>query len=180
MTVPRSFKWCVFITLVLLGIIVLALWLDLRHQTPSVTIDTFSLPTSTNSKQHPDMYIGLSIKNPNKVYSIIYDYCAFTVNYSEDALGQTHDLVQPGFQQPKDKTTQVSDHVEADVPQWEAFLKATSNSSEVMLKVELKTGIRYQNLGHTSKKYNLKFHGRFNVGPDGKISGKKKVKLQKE
>uniref|UniRef100_A0A803M238 FAD-binding PCMH-type domain-containing protein n=1 Tax=Chenopodium quinoa TaxID=63459 RepID=A0A803M238_CHEQI len=159
------------------GLLALALWLDLRPQTPTFTIVNFSVPTSADSEHHLNIDIQLAVKNPNKVHGIIYNNSLFTVNYDKHTLGQTHNLIAPGFQLPKHKTNMVSDHFDADVHQWKVLRKAISNSSEAMLKVELKTEFHYHDLGRTSRKLNLRYQGQFKIGSDGKISGEKKVKL---
>ncbi|KMT04019.1 hypothetical protein BVRB_8g187220 [Beta vulgaris subsp. vulgaris] len=178
MTVPRKFIYWVLLIFLFLGILAIVLWLDLRHQPPSFTIVNFSAPLSNGSPQRHNLYVTLNIENPSDVYSIIYDYAVLTVNYSQRTIGQTDLGIS---HQSKGKEISASCQVQADVQQWEGLAEVISKSSgEAMLKVEVKTGIRYHNMGHSSKQYNLTFQGQFKIGPDGKILGKKKkVKLCK-
>ena len=175
-------KFClwVFMIVIILGILALALWLNLRHQTPSLTIVEFSVPTSNSVHAHPNVYVNLNLKNPNSVYSLTYEYNDFTVKYAHGTLAKTNTLIGPRLSQPKKKDYFMTQSMDADVHEWAALLKELSNSpGGVTIKVELKVGIRYHNLGHTSKLYNLLFTGQFKIGSDGKPLGKKKVKLCK-
>ncbi|XP_056686672.1 uncharacterized protein [Spinacia oleracea] len=178
MRVSKKFIVWFLISLFFLGLFALVLWLDLRRQSPSFTIADISVPISNKNLQHPKIYLSLETKNPNNVYSITDDYTVVTVSYAKHILGKTDIVIG---HQLKNKETPVSFQVEADVNQWRGLVKAISNSSGksiVMLKVEIKTGIRYHNLGHTSKQHELKFEGEIKIGSDGKILGKKKKKVK--
>ncbi|KAL2931604.1 Protein NDR1 [Bienertia sinuspersici] len=174
----KSFRLWIFIFFIALAVVALALWLDFRYQPPSFTIVEFSVPTTASKSQHHDIHVVLNIKNPNNVYSITYEYTILTINYGQETLGKSDLFVH---HQPKDNEMRVASQVEAHVHQWEALLKAISKPpGEARLTVQLYTRIRYKNLGYNSKKSHLQYQGHFNIGSDGKISGKKKtVKLCK-
>ncbi|KAK6797676.1 hypothetical protein RDI58_005378 [Solanum bulbocastanum] len=62
-----------------------------------------------------------------------------------------------------------------DRRRWNSLLKSIADKSTATLQVDVATRIKYRMLGIKIKHHSLKFSGRFSVGSDGNISGKRKL-----
>ncbi|KAF5729009.1 hypothetical protein HS088_TW21G01166 [Tripterygium wilfordii] len=178
----RFYLWFLQI-IALLGLLALCLWLSLRPKEPTHTISNFSVPPLANARttspcmnqdQNSTFCYDLAIKNPNKDSTVTYDVIALTFFLGQDNVGvnSIH-----AFQQSKDQTLQLPNHVNTTPKIQKALLRAISNAT-AELKVALSTRIQYKTWGIKSKHHNLDLQGVLKIGSDGKLSNKKgKVEL---
>ncbi|XP_059661720.1 protein NDR1-like [Cornus florida] len=181
----KSFTLWLLQVVVLLGLLAFFLWLMLHPKAPTYTIVGFSVPVPNNGSntttagqgydQNGSLTFYLEIKNPNKDSSVYYDDILLTFYYNQDTVGER---TLPSFHQDKDKTSQFIDKVDANARVWKTLGKAIANKT-AEVKVDLVTKFRYNMWGRTSKHHGMNLQGRVPIGSDGKISGKKKIKLRK-
>ncbi|KAK2977262.1 hypothetical protein RJ640_005524 [Escallonia rubra] len=179
---PRSFKLWLLQFFVLLGLLAFFLWLGLRPKNPRYAIVDFSVQvpnsnatTGVNQGQNGTISFNLEIQNPNKDSSIYYEDILLTLFYNEDSVGQK---MIPRFHQGKDKTTHIVDQMDASARVRNTLLINMSNKT-AELKASLATRIQYQTWGVKSKHHQMNMQGFVKIGSDGKISGKKKIKLHR-
>ncbi|XP_030533377.1 protein NDR1-like [Rhodamnia argentea] len=170
----RSFYVWLLQIFSLLAIIAFCIWLSLRPSNPSFAVVDLSVPNSNNIQNGSTLLTyELEIQNQNKDSGVYYDDILMTFFFEQDAVA---DDVISSFYQGKDKTLRVRRDVRAkDMRVWSGVARAMANAT-AKLKVSLATRVRYKTWGKKSKHHGMSLEGVVPVGPDGKISGKKKKK----
>ncbi|XP_057963258.1 protein NDR1-like [Malania oleifera] len=175
----KSFHLWLLQVLALLGILAFLLWFIMRPKNPTYTVVDFTIPTSNTTivsvidqgNQNSIISYSLDIENPNKDASIYYDDIILTFLFGQDTVGER---TIPSFHQGKGSTHHHVDGFNTNPRVWKALLNAVSNAT-AELKVGLVTKFRYRMLGHKSKHHEVNVQAPLPIGPDGKISGKKKL-----
>ncbi|GMP72871.1 hypothetical protein CsSME_00030764 [Camellia sinensis var. sinensis] len=170
-----SMLWCFLFYLILLS---------LSPTQPNYTIVSFHISThpnhintTTSRVNHGGHNVRLSfaleIQNPNQQYGVHHTNTLLKFYYGEYTLGE---ITVHRFHQKRGRTSQkLIHHVRAHART--KLLKAAMSNSTVELKVSLVTRIRYELWGWTINHHQLTLQGQLPIGSDGKISGKKKIKL---
>ncbi|GLT83219.1 hypothetical protein SLE2022_015210 [Rubroshorea leprosula] len=166
----------------LLIFLALCIFLALLAKSPTFTILDFSIPTTSNcsiNEECGDIIIPylLEIRNPNKDSDIYYDDISVIFYHEQDVVGSN---TIPSFHQGKNKKKKVSSNVNGDPLVWRTLRNAMLNATAKQLpklNVNVLTKIKYKTWGKLSKHHGIHKHASFTVGKDGRIPGKKKIKL---
>ncbi|XP_010267888.1 PREDICTED: protein NDR1-like [Nelumbo nucifera] len=174
----NSFRLWLIQVVVLSGLLALVLWLALRPKNLTYTVISFSLPATSpvdpGDAQNSAISFDLEIENPNNGYGIYYNGINMTLYYNDDILGETF---LPDFYQGKGKTKKISQSINADGRFLKKIFTAISNAT-AETRLGLATRIRFKSWTGKTKPHGMQLQGRIPVGSDGKIAGKKKIKLQ--
>ncbi|KAK3035095.1 hypothetical protein RJ639_032597 [Escallonia herrerae] len=144
-----------------------------RITSRKVLVRNSNATTGVNQGQNGTLSFNLEIQNPNKDSSIYYEDILLTLFYNEDNVGQKTIL---RFHQGKDRTTQIVDQMDASA-RVHNMLPINMSNKTAELKAGLATRIQYQTWGVKSQHHRMNMQGLVKIGSDGKISGKKKIKL---
>ncbi|XP_058071383.1 protein NDR1-like [Magnolia sinica] len=178
----RSFYLWLAQVLFLIGLIALLLWVSLRPKHPTYTIIDLSVPALNgrnttlpvdNGSMNTTVDFFLEIANPNKESGIYYNDINVTIYFEDENVGAT---TISSFYQGYDKSIQRQESVYTNRRFSKAVYRAVSDRT-MDLKVGVATKVRYKTWGLKSKHHGMDLQGTVKIGSDGKIYGKKKIKL---
>lgn len=178
---PDGYKVWLLQVIVFLGLLAFFLWLGLRPNEPTYTILDFTVLVPNNGNnttivnENGTLLYNLEIWNPNTDSSIYYDDILLMFYHNQDTVGQKN---IPHFHQGTDKRFTKMDQVDVDAKVWKTLVNAISNKTSEP-KADIVTRIRYQTWGVKSKHHKMHMEGNLQIGSDGKLTKKKKIKLKR-
>ncbi|KAK4380705.1 hypothetical protein RND71_002567 [Anisodus tanguticus] len=164
--------------IVSLGITALILWLSLRTTKPKCSIgDVYvrGLDKSVNSnnnatRRDKNMSFQLNVKNEMKDKSVRYDNISLNFYYGTNTSYPIGNFTFDGFKQGKDKEAFKSGMIETHNMPWDDAIKAVSNGSKAIFRVDVSSTIKYKITFWYTKKHNYFVENKVEIDDTGKSS----------
>ncbi|XP_004228725.1 protein NDR1 [Solanum lycopersicum] len=164
--------------IVSLGVTALILWLSLHTTKPKCSIgDVYvqGLDKSINSnynKTKRDNHISfqLNLKNEMKDKSVRYDNVTLSFYYGKNTSYPLGNYTFVKFKQGKGKEASKVGMFEAHNMPWDNAIKDASNNSKAIIRVDVRTKIRYKIIFWYTKRHNYFVENKVEIDDTGKSS----------
>lgn len=164
--------------IVSLGVTALILWLSLRTTKPKCSIgDVYvqGLDKSINSnynKTKRDNHISfqLNLKNEMKDKAVRYDNITLNFYYGKNTSYPIGNYTFVKFKQGKDKEASKVGMFEAQNMPWDNAIKDVSNNSKAIIRVDVRTKVRYKIIFWYTKRHNYLVENKVEIDDSGKSS----------
>ncbi|PIA31904.1 hypothetical protein AQUCO_04700042v1 [Aquilegia coerulea] len=162
------------------GLTALFLWLSLRPDSPTLSIEDFYLPAlnkTLNDTSNTTISFDFKLNNPNKDKGIYYNALNLTIYYSHNfSLLPVANYTIPRFYQGFKKKA----HRKQTVPTVGLPLDDAIREDLKVFRVDVKTAVRYKIIFWKTKHHSIKVGSNLTVNDMGALVKKKKkgVKLK--
>ncbi|XP_015068992.1 protein NDR1-like [Solanum pennellii] len=161
-----------------LGVAALVLWLSLRTTKPKCSIGDVYVQgldksiNSNNNKTKRDNHISfqLNLKNEMKDKVVRYDNITLTFYYGKNTSYPIGNYTFVKFKQGKDKEASKVGMFEAQNMPWDNAIKDVSNNSKAIIRVDLRTKVRYKIIFWYTKRHNYLVENKVEIDDSGKSS----------
>ncbi|XP_049389084.1 protein NDR1-like [Solanum stenotomum] len=161
-----------------LGVTALVLWLILRTTKPKCSIGDVYVQgldksiNSNNNRTNRDNHISfqLNLKNEMKDKSVRYDNIILSFYYGTNMSYPLGNFTFDKFKQGKDKEASKSGMIEAHNMPWDNAIKAVSNNSKAIIRVDVSTKIRYKIIFWYTKRHHYFVENKVEIDDSGKSS----------
>ncbi|TMX01904.1 hypothetical protein EJD97_023191 [Solanum chilense] len=161
-----------------LGVAALVLWLSLRTTKPKCSIgDVYvqgldKLINSNNNKTKRDNHISfqLNLKNEMKDKAVRYDNITLSFYYGKNTSYPIGNYTFVKFKQGKDKEASKVGMFEAQNMPWDNAIKDVSNNSKAIIRVDVRTKVRYKIIFWYTKRHNYLVENKVEIDDSGKSS----------
>ncbi|PIN02500.1 hypothetical protein CDL12_24984 [Handroanthus impetiginosus] len=167
------------------GVTALFMWLSLRTEKPTCSIQDFYVPAlnrtanSNANRNNHTIYFDLKLDNKMKDKGVNYANINLTFFYSQnDSRLPVANYTVPGFYQGHGKKARRRELVVASGLPWAAALDALSNGSAVNFGVDLATRVKFKILFWYTKRHSLIVAADVEVNKSGRKVNKKGIKLK--
>lgn len=159
-----------------LGVVALVLWLSFRTTKPKCSINDFYVPgldksvNSNNnaSRRNNNLSFQLNLKNEMKDKAVRYDDITLKFYYGTNTSYPIGNFTVEGFKQGKDKELFKSGMIETHNMPWDAALKAVTNGSKAIFRVDVSSRIRYKITFWYTKRHNYFVENKVEVDDKGR------------
>ncbi|KAL8166932.1 hypothetical protein V2J09_008431 [Rumex salicifolius] len=181
--------YCCFRFTLTCGITALFLWLALRPNRPTLSIeqfDVFALNSTSNRSTNASIaasnrtiFFDLKLKNRNKDKGVFYDALSLKFSYAPNLRFPVANATFPAFYQGHEHSAQRPLAVEATSGNWmTAAAEAVGVNGSAVFRVDLTTAVRYKVVFWKMKRKRLVLGAELAVNGQGKlVRGKKGVRL---
>ncbi|KAJ8565180.1 hypothetical protein K7X08_007756 [Anisodus acutangulus] len=164
--------------IVSLGVTALILWLSLRTTKPKCSIrDVYvrGLDKSVNSdnnvtRRDKNISFQLNVKNEMKEKGVRYDDITLNFYYGTNTSYPIGNFTFDGFKQGKDKEAFKSGMIETSNMPWDDAIKAVSNRSKAVFRVDVSSRIKYKITFWYTKKHDYFVENKVEIDDTGKSS----------
>ncbi|CAK9150285.1 unnamed protein product [Ilex paraguariensis] len=164
------------------GLTALFLWLSLRTSNPKCSIQNFYVPAlnkTLNSTTNHTIFFDLKLDNTNKDKGVHYDAVNLTFYYGPNVSFLIGNYTVHGFYQGHGKNTHRKYLLDTRGVPWDEALKAVSNGSLAVFRVDLVTAVRFRIIGFKTKRHKLDLKANVEVdGTGDKLKKKKGIRLK--
>ncbi|KAG4196955.1 hypothetical protein ERO13_A06G208300v2 [Gossypium hirsutum] len=163
----------IFLSILLLGTILLILWLSLRPHRPTFHIIDFNVPGFAQPSGLNDSRITFNVtaRNTNKHNGIYYDSVAGLVFYKDQQIGWTP-LMEPFLQGPRTTTMLYGKFCGVKLTvtgkRWPEFMNARKQG-KVVFRLQITSVIKYKIRIWDAKHHKMHVNCDVGVGPKGSI-----------
>lgn len=172
-----SCVWGYVKLIVSLGIVALVLWLSFRTTKPKCSINDFYVPgldksvnnnNNNATRRNNNLSFQLNLKNEMKDKAVRYDDITLKFYYGTNTSYPIGNFTVEGFKQGKDKELFKSGMIETHNMPWDAALKAVTNGSKAIFRVDVSSRIRYKITFWYTKRHNYFVENKVEVDDKGR------------
>ncbi|KAF5195290.1 Ndr1-like, partial [Thalictrum thalictroides] len=155
-----------------LGLTALFLWLSLRPDKPTLSIEEFYIPAlnkTLNDTSNTTISFDFKLRNNNKDKGVYYDDLNLTFYYTHNLGLPVANFTIPGFRQGFKKSAHRIQTVPTVGLPWDEARREVSNGTGAVFRVDLKTRVRYRIIGVKTKRHTIKIGANLTVKDMGAL-----------
>ncbi|CAA3001199.1 NDR1-like [Olea europaea subsp. europaea] len=177
------YKFCCLIIVFIITLLIILITVKTIKESPSCSVKNFYVPAlnrldnANTSSSNNFIFFDLQLKNGLDEISVRYDPINLAFFYGPNTSLSIGNYTLGGFHQGKKKGAQRRDVVETHGVPWDDAVKAVSNGSTVIFRLDLTAKIRFKEWFFMSKKRNLAVWANMEINNSGKKVQKEAIEL---